>query len=134
MPVLTGFIVPFRRIVSNVATEAGSVPVYRYLPDDVAHLPCIVVGRPTIREASQPAVMTLTLDVTLLGRRISDEDSQAELDALGDQLFEMFGGTRGLKVDDGHLHCTNLRPGTVAVAGQEMPAYIVTVSQDAISC
>jgi hypothetical protein len=75
-----------------------SVPVYGYLPDDVAHLPCLAVGRPSARDSGTPAVMTMTLDATLLGRRISDEDSQAELDALADELFDVAGCTRGVKI------------------------------------
>jgi hypothetical protein len=128
------FVSAFRKTVVDLVRSKGSVPTYGYLPDDVAHLPCHVVGRPTITESGTPALMTLNLDVTLLGRRISDDDSQAELDALADELFDLLGGTRSVKTNDTHLRCVQLLPATVIVAGNEMPAYIASVSMDALSC
>lgn len=128
------FVVPFRKKVTDLLRSRGAVPVYGYLPDDVAHLPCHVVGRPTITESGTPALMTLSLDISLLGRRIADEDSQAELDAYADQLFDLLGGTRSIRTGDIHLRCTGLLPATVFVAGNEMPAYIASVSMDALSC
>ena len=113
---------------SNVGTGVG------YLPDDVAHLPCHVVGRPSIRESRTPGVMTITLDVTLLGRRISDEDAQQELDALADELFIVLGGTKNRKVSGHQLRAVTVNPGTVIVAGLECPAYIATVSGEIVSC
>lgn len=129
------FVVPFRQAVVTLLRSQELVPVYGYLPDDVAHLPCHVVGRPTVRESGTPAVMTMTLDVSLLGRRISDEDSQMELDTLADQLFVLLGGTRNVTVaNNNRMHCTGLLPATVMVAGNEMPAYIASVAMDALSC
>ena len=128
------FIVPFRRVVAALVRERTGLATYSYLPDDVAHLPCHVIGRPSMREFDTKGVMTMTLDVTLLGRRISDEDSQMELDVLADQLFVALGGTRNVKVDQGHLRCGLMLPGTVLVAGVEYPAYIASVSQEAMSC
>ena len=62
-------IVEFRRAVYD-ALGSTSVPVYWWLPDDPAHLPCHVVGRPAVRESVTPGVATLELAVTLLGRRV----------------------------------------------------------------
>ena len=128
------FIVPFRAMVTKLLRTEGTLPVYGYLPDDVAHLPVYVVGRVSINESGTPAVMTLSLDVYLLGRRISDEDSQAELDAYGDELFDLLGGTRAVKVDDQAIRCTVLTAATVTVAGTEIAAYAATVAMDALSC
>jgi hypothetical protein len=128
------FLGSFRRLVVDVVSERCTPPVYPYLPDDIAHVPVLVVGRPSARESGIPAVMILELDVTLLGRRIADDDAQAELDAYGDELWFALGGTRGRKVGDSHLACRLVTPGTVLVAGLEHPAYIATVSTDALSC
>jgi len=128
------FLADFRRLVADVVTERCSPPMYRYLPDDVAHLPVIVVGRPSALPGSISAVMRMSLDVTLLGRRISDDDSQAELDAYGDELWFAFGGTRGIKVNDEHLACRAVEPGTVIVAALEYPAYTITITLDTLSC
>ena len=76
----------------------------------------------------------MTLDVTLLGRRISDDDSQAELDALADQMFSTLGGTRLVRVDGLAMRCELMLPGTVLVAGLEYPAYIASVSTDTVTC
>ena len=81
------------------ALGSTSVPVYWWLPDDPAHLPCHVVGRPAVRESVTPGVATLELPVTLLGRRIADEDAQAQLDALGDELLKVLGGSKNRQVE-----------------------------------
>jgi len=126
-------IVEFRRAVFD-ALGATSIPVYGYLPDDVAHLPCHVVGRPLLRESGSAAVLTLELGVTLLGRRISDQDAQAELDALGDELVKALGGTRSRDVNRIHLRMTALDPGTATVAGVDIPAYVATVDTETLTC
>lgn len=129
------FITDFRRRVANhLRAECTSLPVFKYLPDDPAHIPCAVVGRPRLAEAAQPAVMDLSLDVAVLGRRVADDDAQAELDALTDDVVDAWGGTRGVKVDDVSFHQTGVEPGTVLVAGVEYPAYLVTVESSVMSC
>jgi hypothetical protein len=126
-------ITEFRRAVYD-ALGSTSIPVYLWLPDDVAHLPVHVVGRPAIRESGTAAVLTMELGVTLLGRRISDDDAQAELDALADELMKTLGGTRSREVGGMHLRCVGMDPGTVTVAGSEIPAYVATVNSEAITC
>lgn len=128
------FLVSFGQLVADLCIEQCTPPTYGYLPDDPAHVPCLVVGRPSMRESNLPAVMRMSLDVTLLGRRISDEDSQMELLVLADEAFAVLGGTRGLKVNDQHLACRSVLPGTVIVAGSEYPAYVLTVTLDAVTC
>ena len=126
-------IVEFRRAVYD-ALGSTSVPVYWWLPDDVAHLPCHVVGRPSVRESVTPGVATLELPVTLLGRRVSDEDAQAQLDALGDELLKVLGGSKNRKVNGLFLRCTVLDPATAFVAGTEIPAYVATVDSEDLTC
>src|SRR5438552_13568580 len=103
-----------------------SAPTYGHLPDDVAHVPCLVVGRPTIGESGIPAVMTMRLEVLVLGRRLNDNDAQAELDAIADETFDVLGATRGTKLGDRLLSCTEVRPLSVLVAGLEYPAYALS--------
>lgn len=129
------FLAEFRASVHALVEDCGSVETYSYLPNDVTALPCHVIGRPSARESGlAPVVMTLTLDVTLLGRRIRDEDAQAELDVLVDELFDLLGGTRSVVLTGGHLRCTDITPGTVLVAGVETPTYVASVSMDVLSC
>lgn len=127
-------IVGFRRVVYDLLREKTSIPVYRYLPDDVAHLPCHVVGRPALREGLTPAVGTLELTVNLVGRRLNDDDAQAELDALADELVAALGGTRNVQVDGSYLRATSVDPATVTVAGQEYPCYLLTVNTETVTC
>ena len=127
-------IVGFRRVVYDLLRDKTSIPVYRYLPDDVAHLPCHVVGRPALRPGSQPAVGTLELSITLCGRRVSDDDSQAELDALADELVAAVGGTRSVLLDGQHIVSIGVEPVTVFVAGTEIPAYQATVTTETLTC
>jgi hypothetical protein len=126
-------IVEFRRAVFD-ALGSTSVPVYGFLPDDVAHLPCHVVGRPLLRESGTAAVLTLELGVTLLGRRVSDQDAQEQLDALADELVKALGGTRSREVNGLHLRMTALDPGTATVAGVDIPAYVATVDTETLTC
>ena len=72
--------------------------------------------------------------VTLLGRRIADEDAQAQLDALGDELLKVLGGSKNRQVNSLFLRCTSLDPGTVFVAGVEIPAYVATVDTEDLTC
>lgn len=129
------FITDLRKALTDLLRAECSVAVYGWLPDDVAHLPVLVVGRPTLREGFTPSVMRQECDITLLGRRINDEDSQAELDALADETLNALGGTAGTKILDSHLVALILeRPGTVVVAGNEIPAYLFTVALDVSTC
>lgn len=134
---MESFIVDLRRDLRDLLRAECSTPVYGYLPDDVAHLPCLAVGRPGARDSGTPAVMTMSADITLLGRRISDEDSQAELDALADEVFDALGCTRNVKIGADQPRfavCRSFRPGTAIVAGLEYPAYLFTVDVDILTC
>lgn len=126
-------LVEFARAVYD-ALGSTSIPVYWWLPDDPAHCPCHVVGRPTVRESVTPGVATLELGVTLLGRRISDPDAQMELLALGDELLKVLGGSKNREVNGLYLRCTTLDPGTASVAGVEIPAYVAVVDTEDLTC
>ena len=114
----------------------GPLPVYEHMPEDVAHLPVIVVGLPRLDESGINAVMVTTLDVVVLGRRLGDADAQAELLARADETLNVLGGTRGTKVGDDPqlLRCTAARPATYSVAGNDFPAYSFTVALDVTTC
>ena len=76
----------------------------------------------------------MELPVTLLGRRVADEDAQMQLLALGDELFKVLGGTKNREVNGLFLRCESLDPGTVFVAGVEIPAYVATVDTEDLTC
>ena len=91
-------------------------------------------GGPPSANPVTPGVATLELPVTLLGRRIADEDAQAQLDAFGDELLKVLGGSKNRQVNGLFLRCTSLDPGTVFVAGTEIPAYVATVDTEDLTC
>jgi hypothetical protein len=132
---MTGPVVRFRRALTELVDQLGALQTYGHQPDDVACLPCYVVGRPAARESSTPAVMTMTADVRVVGRRMNDADAQAELDTLADELFAILGGTRVVNIEGvGRLACRSFIPDTVFVAGLEYPSYRMSVSMDHITC
>jgi hypothetical protein len=121
---------PVRAAVAALVATTG-VPTYQWLPDDVAHLPCHVVGRPRVeRSGTTPGLLTAELNVSLLGRRVGDDDAQAELDALGDQLFATLGATSFVQCGEFWLRCERFEPDTVFVAGVEIPAYVADLFTD----
>lgn len=134
------FISDLRSAVAfQLRLEVRQAPTHTYLPDDVTHLPVVVVGRPSLRETDTSTVMRQELDVTVLGRRINDDDAQAELDAVADETLDALGGTSGVKLSGGSLDGRLLaliseRPGVVLVAGSDYPAYLFTVALDVSSC
>src|SRR5262245_59995512 len=67
--------------------------VRTYEPSDVVEVPCVVVGRPTmaVEGTGQGSLFTITNPVWVMGRRLGDEDSVAELDAVTDQTLELVG-------------------------------------------
>ena len=113
------------------ATKAAR-PSTSGLSPTMAHIPVLVVGRPSAREG-RCHVMTSRWTSPCWGAGW-DDDAQAELDAYADELWTVLGGTRGVKVGDTHLACRGVVPATVAVAGLEYPAYLHTVTTDALSC
>ena len=125
---------PFHAAVCELISNGSSVAVFTFLPDDPAEVPCCVINHPGGDEHATKGLMTLSLDVILLGRRISDEDSQGELLALADQLFAILGGTRNVSIGERtYLRCRRIIPSTVDVAGLTYPAYIATVQAEVLS-
>jgi hypothetical protein len=98
----------------------------RWLPEDVTELPCAVVGRPTaVRSREAAAIFDLLTPVYVIGRRLNDDDAQAELDIYTDLVFG-----RLTQPISGLAGRTELRldPSTVQIAEQTYPDYIITVT------
>jgi hypothetical protein len=124
-------IVENRRRLFDLIDGQGLLPCHLFLPDDVAELPCIVVSPPTLRESNDAAViMELGFDVFVLGRRIGDDDSQAELDDYADKVITILGGTRGRD----SFAVTGATPQLVTVAGNDVPGYSLAVETSVVTC
>lgn len=127
-------IVEFRAgVIELLASQ--SVPVHEQLPDDLAVLPCVVVGRVDVDEGEASTVADLSLDVWLIGRRTNVDDPQGQLDVLADSLLDTFGGWRGATAPNSQqLIVTSIRSRTLDVAQVTYPAYSFTLEASATTC
>lgn len=125
-------ITELRGAVAQLLTGV-SWPVHRWLPDDVAELPCIGVTRPSLSpdDAAPGAIITGAVPVMVVGSRLNDTSAQADLDTTTDEIIQRFGGlAKVIRIEDPLINSVRLdavTPTTVTVAGQEYPAYDLTV-------
>lgn len=127
-------IVEFRASVHALLDRDHHLPVSLYAPDDVTLLPCLVVGAPTVRESRTPGVSTLSLPVYVLGRRLGDDDSQAELDTEADLALSVLGGSKSRQSGSATLRCVSATPGVTTVAGADVPTYVLAVEAEYATC
>lgn len=123
-------IVEARQRLFDLIDAQELVPTRQFVPDDVAELPCCVIGSPSGSSSVQPAIIDLSVDVFLIGRRHSDDDSYDELQTLADQLIAVLGGTRGRRA----FGVERFEPRTMSVAGADVYAYVITVETQAVTC
>lgn len=127
----------FRATVADLAGKETELPLVPTIPDDVTHVPCVVVGRVTGAEAAEAGVEDLELDLTLIGRRSRADDPLAvggELDTDCDALYARFGGSRGVKHLAWHLSIVSRRPALVQIAALDYEAYLLTVTGSHTTC
>lgn len=127
---------PFRAEVAALLTEQlPDVALWDEIPDDIAELPCVVVGRPGGRQTATAVVFDLTLSIFVVGRRQQAGGSEVELVELADAVFNALGATRGAKSPGGIvIGVTRVDPRLLSIAGQECPAYTVEVEASATTC
>lgn len=123
----------FRAAIRAIVDETG-LPVHKTIPDDVAHLPCVVVGRPSAGPGDSGVVFDVDLDLFVLGRRHNDSTSDDELVADADVVLTTFGGTRGRPSDFGLLTVDSIDARQVEVAHLTTPAYVLSISGSATIC
>jgi len=98
--------------------------VYGFYPDDVTNVPCVVVGRPTIDLDTQ--LYAYACPVFVIGRRISDMDSQDELDAVTEEVIRALNGP--------DIVVTHVEPAVRVIAELNYPAYVVTCAIGQLNC
>lgn len=112
-------------------------PVHKYLPDDVGALPCIAVPRPRLSPTEANLSMG-ELPVFVVGSRITNDDSQAELDSVTDTVVQRFGGLgKTVRLESpliNRLLLTDVSPTTLIVAGADYPAYTLTIQATFTTC
>jgi len=114
----------------NAALAPSTLERHPYVPDDIAVLPCLVTGPVSISESETPTAFDLTTSIFVIGRRISDDDSQIELDSAADGIVALLGGTRGVA----GLTVTACTPQLVNIASEDLPAYVIVVEATIIDC
>lgn len=125
-----------RAAVVAVLKDKLALPIWDIIPDDIAELPCIVVAMPGARETSTAVIFDVTLDVVVIARRQQAGGNEVELVTLADEVWTTLGATRGVRHEPGDLviAVTRLDPRTITIAGQECPAYIISVESSIASC
>lgn len=120
-----------RAEVSKLLVDADLLPVWTFTPDNIAELPCIVVGPVRLDESSEGSlVLDASLSVFVLGRRYGDEDSQIELDDYADKVLRVLGGIRGR----GGISFLDSTPQLLNVAGNDIPTHTMTVLRPVTDC
>lgn len=104
----------------------GAVPVNRFVPGDIAHLPAAVVYRPAIRPGDTWPILDAELSMVVIGRRYDHDEAHAELDDLADVVITELIRLPGFTF-------TGCNPVSVSIAGTEFPAYEITVTATAVA-
>jgi len=109
-------------------------PINPTLPSNIAEVPCIVVGSPSISQSAQPGILTLTSNLYVLARTIDVAERDDELEQMTDMLVEVLGGSHGTTEAAIGLSMVRVDHRTVSVAGNDHPSYVVAVESSAVTC
>jgi len=104
-------IIETRELLADALAPVGW-DVHRFEPSSVDVVPCVVVGRPSMEIAAN--LYTITNPVWVIGRRMGDEDSALELDAVTDRAVNLLRSAATV---------TMLTPALRAIAESTYPAY-----------
>lgn len=124
----------FRSATHRLLVEQDLLPVREFVPDDLAELPCIVLGAPSLGDGDEQGTYDLTLPVYVVGRRFGDDDAQDELTRYTDQTITIFGGTRGRRAHHHNFAVVAASPEVRSAGGTDVPVYLLTVTSTAITC
>lgn len=128
-----------RAIVTLLLADAfgQSYPVHGWLPADTSELPAIVVGRPTLTpDPTLPTAVAYTFPVMVVGRRINDDDAQAQLDETTDEVVAALKGfVGGLVLGPlSRVAVASVEPDLASIAGDEYPSYRIVLAATSVLC
>ncbi len=124
----------FRSAVRGLLGTQSVVPVVEFVPDDVANVPCVVVGRPDVRAGDAPTLFDLDLDLWVIGNRNVVGGTGDQLDEMTDEILATFGGTRSTSFGGVPLQATSVSARTVDIANFTYPCYTITVETTTHTC
>jgi hypothetical protein len=106
------------------ALAGADWPTWTFKPDDVNEVPCFVVDRPTF--AIDVQLYVVTCSIVAIGRRMNDEDAQAELDDMTDTAMHLLRGP--------DVEVSRVEPAVVTIADLSYPAYRLDCIVGRIDC
>jgi hypothetical protein len=124
----------YRFAVHDLCSRGLTTACHDTIPDDVAELPAVVIGRPAATPSNDPGVYDGVLEIFVLGRRTQPGDYEKELLDLADGVWELLGGTKGTEHGGYHLSIRAIAPRTLNVAGNEIISYVVAVVTTLSTC
>lgn len=135
-----GMLADFREAVwEGISTQLPGAALHPEIPDDLAELPCIVVGFPEAIPDRDGTYGT-TVEVYAIVHPAETPGRDSSLMLAADAIFDALGGTSGMKVElstSGEVW--HLRPGPIArrdvtVGERLFPAYLLTIESAYITC
>ncbi len=127
-------IVEFRDAVRGLLETQSVVPVVEFVPDDVANVPCVIVGRPDVSEGDTATLFDLDLDLWVIGNRNVVGGTGRQLDEMADAILATFGGTRSTSFNGVPLQATSVSARTVDIAKYTYPCYNITIETTTHNC
>lgn len=126
----------FRAAVTDLLVAAfPDGAIHRSVPEDVAELPCHVVGMPSATPSVEAAtVFDLATTVYVIGRRVGTSDEQDELVTLADATYAALGGTKGTKAGAFRISAESLNSRVVSVGGADYGAYTIPTAAAYSTC
>lgn len=122
-------------IAGQLTTALPTFPVLKWLPEDVEELPCAVVGRPayTVSPEINTAYLVSTV-VTVVGRRLTGDDAQQELDLAYWEVMNALNLFKGFLDGTQRYQVSDAVPELVAIASEEYPCYRIAVDTQFVDC
>ena len=105
-------------IIETVAPH--SLPLYPHIPEDVAHVPCLVVGHVGLQATGDRGVYDCDVTVYVIENRNPLDEVADKMLAHLEELFYLFDPLMSQPVE-------SATPGTTSIAGQDYPTYSVTI-------
>ena len=128
-----------RPVVSDIRLQVAAaitvVPTYGAPPDDVAHIPCAVVGPPSMtRLPAMGGLWDLSYEVIVIGRRYDSLEVHTQLDDLAWAVVGELETADITTASSKQLSVLTVIPGLIAVAGLDHPTHTITLVARAAYC
>lgn len=126
-----GSLADIRQALADVI-ELVTSRVYPYVPDDVAEIPCVVVGPLSLTRNAAVGGWSVVVPVVVVGRRINSWDAQRELEELA---WNVIGALEQTQIPGAPgARPTFASPETQDIAGEDYPVYEISVAAEAVYC